>query len=81
MFLVKTKEGKDWALLNPSEKAKKYARELKEKKKYTNTFILNTDEKGKPLSFKHVERYYRTGYLNARKDSANCFTYLRKKGK
>lgn len=59
---IKTKTGKKIVLLNPSEKAKRYARQMKNGK---------VTETGKRLS--RTDLAWRAGYLQARKDSANAF--------
>lgn len=59
---IKTKTGKKIVLLNPSEKAKRYARQMKHGK------VMET---GKQLS--RTDLAWRAGYLQARKDSANAF--------
>ena len=59
---IKTKTGKKIVLLNPSEKAKRYARQMKHGK---------VTETGKQLS--GIDLAWRAGYLQARKDSANAY--------
>ncbi len=56
---VKTKSGKDFFLLNPAEKGRRAAAELKAN---ANCFT------GEQLS--NAQRSYRAGYLAARQDSA-----------
>ena len=67
-----TKGNKTVTLLNPSEKGRKFAKELKEGVKRTNAgpFKLTPDKKAIHLNEK--ERAYRSGYLDAQKDSAKC---------
>ncbi len=76
---ITTKKGKRITLLNPSEKAEKYADELRNNIRYTNDGKYKADKDGvvDPLSKSH--RAYRSGYLYARKDSANCYKHSRKK--
>lgn len=76
---IKRKNGKEVTLLNPSEKGSKFASELKRGFKLTNSgsFKLDNDKKGIRLNDK--ERAYRSGYLDARKDSANCWKSQKKK--
>lgn len=69
----RTKKGKDVVLLNPSEKAGKYALELRDKKRYTNGMIPKTDGSGKEMALTKEQAAFRSGYLQAQKDSANCF--------
>ncbi len=64
--LIKTKSGKEIALLNPSERAKKYSRELKHGKK----------RNGQPLT--EAEAGFRMGVLNER--SLQAKIYNRKHG-
>ena len=74
-----TKGNKTVTLLNPSEKGAKFAKELKSGIKRTNSgsFKLTSDKKAIHLNDK--ERAYRSGYLDAQKDSANCWKAKRKK--
>ena len=65
---VKTKSGKTFTLLNPSEKGAKAAVELRSGRNiYTGEYLSDTQ-----LAF-------RSGYLAAQKDSAQCFNAKRKK--
>ncbi len=64
----KSKNGKDFTLLNPDEKARKSAVELKTGKNvYTGETLTAT------------QKAYRSGYLASRKDSANCYNAKNKK--
>lgn len=63
-----TKTGKKIILRNPAEKAKRYARQLK------NGYVTETGEK-----ITKDGRAYRAGYLDSRKDSAKAWKYNRKK--
>lgn len=72
-FKFKNDDGRDVTLLNPSERSKKFATELKEKKRYTNDGELKKDKDGKPLELTAVQRAYRSGYLNSRKDNAGAY--------
>ena len=69
---VKTQSGKTITLLNPSEKAEKFAKELKHGVKRTNSgsFKLN---KGKAIKLTPTEASYRSGYLDARQDNAKAY--------
>lgn len=79
---VKSKTGKTVTLLNPSEKGKKYATELKTGVKQTNAGVKKKDEKGKPIKLNKQSKAYRAGYLDAQKDSAKCYKARQaKKGK
>ncbi len=76
---VTTRKGKTITLLNPAEKGRKYAAELKKGVKATNDHRIKNDEKGNPLRLNKVERSYRSGYLDARRDNANCYKSKKKK--
>lgn len=67
--LIKTKNGKKIILLNPSERGKRYSRELKNGKKYDGT----------PLS--DTEAAFRMGVLNERKMQAKIYNKKFKKGR
>jgi len=60
--LIRTKNGKSIVLLNPSEKGKRYARQMKAGK------VRETGKELKPTDYA-----FRAGYLAAQKDSANAF--------
>ena len=78
---ITTKKGKTITLLNPSEKGKKFAAELRNNTRYTNDKKKKADKDGVLLSLSDTQRAYRSGYLDARKDSANCYKHsLKKKG-
>lgn len=68
-----TKKGKKITLLNPSEKGAKYAKELKEGRKRTNSGSYKLDENKKSIKLTDIERAYRGGYLDAQKDSAKAY--------
>lgn len=76
---ITTKKGKTITLLNPSEKGEKYADELRNNIRYTNDGKYKADKDGVVDSLSKTQRAYRSGYLDARKDSANCYKYLKKK--
>jgi hypothetical protein len=73
MKLFKTKKGKEIALLNPSEKGGKFARELRTGKAETNKGELKLNDNGQPKKLNKQQRAYRSGYLSAQKDSANAY--------
>ena len=75
-----TKNGKTLVLLNPFEKGAKFARELKEGVKRTNAGSFKLDSNKKSIRLGEKERAYRSGYLDARKDSANCYKAKKRKG-
>ena len=60
--VVKTKTGKKIILLNPNEKAKRYARQLK---------VGKVRETGKKLS--NSDRAFRVGYISAQHDNAKAY--------
>ena len=71
-------------LLNPQERGIKYSLELKHKKALTNDFYRKMDpETGKQKRLSKEQLAFRSGYLQARKDSAKAYkskhpTYKRK---
>lgn len=65
--------------MNPSEKGKKFAAELRNNTRYTNNNKAKTDKDGVIQSLSDTQRAYRSGYLDARKDSANCYKHSLKK--
>lgn len=67
------KNGKDVILLNPAEKGKKYAKELKDNIHLTNDYVVKKNDKGKAQKLSKTSRAYRAGYLASRKDSANAY--------
>lgn len=79
--VVKSKIGKNVTLLNPAEKGKKYAAELKAKVRCTNDHRIKRDKNGKKLGLSKAQRAYRVGYLTARSDSAKAYNSNRKKRK
>lgn len=79
--VVKSKSGKNVTLLNPAEKGKKYAAELKAKVRCTNDHHIKRDKNGKKLGLSKAQRAYRAGYLTARSDSAKAYNSNRKKRK
>jgi len=79
MRLFKTKKGKEIALLNPAEKGKKFSEELKTKTRQTNQGEVKVDKDGKPSRLTKQQAAYRSGYLEARKDSAKAYKFNQKK--
>ena len=63
----KTKNGKVFTLLNPSEKGKKAAWELKHGGNYFTGEAL-----------KNTQKSYRSGYLAARSDEAKAYNWNKK---
>ena len=79
---ITTKNNKKITLLNPAEKGKKYAKELKNKKHYLNANgfrSLKKSDDGKEIKLTKAEASYRMGYLAARKDSANAYKAKKRK--
>ena len=70
---VKSRNGKDVTLLNPSEKGRKYADELRNGVKQTNEGMLKWGDDGKPERLTDKAKAYRAGYLDAQKDSAKAY--------
>ena len=70
---IKSKKGIDVVLLNPSEKARKFADELGNGVKQTNTGMIKFDKSGKPVKLTDTEKSFRSGYLQARQDNAKAF--------
>jgi hypothetical protein len=66
-------QGKPVTLLNPAEKSRKYAKEIKDNRRYTNDGRLKTDKAGTPLSLDEKQRSYRAGYLDSRSDNAKAY--------
>ena len=67
-------------LLNPAEKGRKFADEIKAKTKLTHRGQVKVDYKtGEIMELTKAERAYRAGYLDARKDSAKAYNANKKK--
>ena len=79
MRVFERKDGKKVTLLNPSEKGAKFAKELKQGVNRTNSVQFKVDKNKKAIRLSDKERAYRSGYLDARKDSANCFKAKKRK--
>ena len=77
--ILTTADGKVIRLMNPAEKGKKAAFELKTGVKYTNLGQVKTDKNGTPIKLKPKEKSWRSGYLDARSDNAKA--YKAKNGK
>lgn len=70
---VINRNGKAVTLLNPAEKGRKYAHELRTGHKFTNDGVLKKDGKGKAIPLSDSDKKYRCGYLNSRKDGAGAW--------
>ena len=75
---VTRKDGKQITLLNPSEKATKFANELATGIRKTNDGNYKPDKFG-DVGLSKEQRAYRSGYLDARKDSAKAWKHNQKK--
>lgn len=67
------KNGKRVIFANPSDKARKYASELKSKQKLTYSGEVKKDKNGKKIKLNKASASYRIGYLQARSDNAKVF--------
>lgn len=72
-WVGKNRKGKTVMLLNPSEKASKFAFEISQKKRVTN------DMTGIKGDLNKEQQAYRAGYLDARKDSAKAYNHKQRK--
>ena len=70
---INPKTGNVHYLLTPAGKGKKYSHELKTGKRFTNSGQPKTDKNGNHLSLYKNQKTWRSGYLEARKDNANCY--------
>lgn len=73
MATIIYKNGKKIVLLNPAEKGAKAAAELKTGYRITNDKQYKADEHGYVIPLTDTQKAWRSGYLAARKDSANCY--------
>ena len=80
MQTITTKKGKTVTLLNPNEKARKFADELRNKSKQTNDGHSKFNKSGKPSYLTEKESAFRSGYLEARRDSAKLYKWKKDKG-
>ena len=72
-YWTNPKTGEVKVLLNPALKARKYAIEMKRNVRYCNDGTLKVNRYGYPIRLSQKGKSYRAGYLQARKDSANCY--------
>ena len=75
---VRSRNGKEVTLLNPAEKAAKFAGELRTGIRKTNDGRYKADKHGE-VGLSKEGRAYRAGYLDARADSAAAYKHSRKK--
>ena len=71
-IVVKSKKGKNVTLLNPAERAEKFALELETGKKQTNNGEWKK-KNGQWVELTKTEAAFRSGYLQARKDNAKAY--------
>lgn len=76
---VRSRSGKTVTLLNPAEKGRKYAAELRAGIKCTNDHKIKRTKSGAAIGLDRVERSYRAGYLQARSDNAKCYNAKHKR--
>lgn len=60
-------------LLNPSEKGRKYASEMRTGRALTNDFKRKKNNKGSNIKLTKIQLAYRAGYLDHVKDSNRAF--------
>ena len=75
---IKDKKGRTRTLLNPSEKGAKFAAELRTGIRKTNDGRNKADKNG-DVGLTKEQRAYRSGYLDAQKDSARAWKHSQKK--
>ncbi|MFQ6749344.1 MAG: hypothetical protein ACLRFR_00690 [Clostridia bacterium] len=67
--VVTNKNGKKVTLVNPNEKAAKFAREMKTGLKFTNDGEYKRTKTGAIMNLNKAERAYRAGYLQHARES------------
>lgn len=77
--IIRSKNGGPITLLNPAEKGKKYAKELRTGYKYTNDGFVKKNKNGKVIKLGKEERAYRGGYLDSRQDNSKAYKSKRSK--
>lgn len=78
--VVTFKDGSTKTLLTPSGKGEKFAEELRTNIRKTNGGTIKRDEYAMPMELTNEQRAYRSGYLEAQKDSARIYS-AKKRGK
>ena len=76
---VVNRKGKKVTLLNPSERSRKFATELKHNVAITNDGVKKKTKSGKVKHLSDTQKAFRSGYLQARKDNAKAFIARKKK--
>ena len=79
VVVVRNKKGKQIRLMNPNQKAMKYAEELKNNMHFTNFGEVKTTKSGKIKRLNDNQKSWRSGYLTARKDNARAYKYNQRK--
>lgn len=77
--VVNKKTGNVRVLLNPAQKGRKYAVELKHGKALTNSMQRKRTKNGSQKVLSKSAKAYRAGYLDARKDNAKCYKAKKKR--
>lgn len=73
MTFLQSRNGKMICLLSPKRKGNKYAAELRDNRRYTNSGKTKIAQNGKPLTLNKQQKAFRCGYLTARKDIGKAF--------
>ena len=68
-----TADGNAFALLTPTGKGAKYAKEIRDGTRYTNLGVQKVNANGNPVRLTKAQRAYRAGYLDHGKDSARAY--------
>ena len=76
---VTNRRGKRITLLNPSERSRKFAVELKHNIAITNDGVKKRTKSGKVKFLSPTQKAFRSGYLQARKDNNKAFIGRKKK--
>ncbi|MGN0804995.1 MAG: hypothetical protein ACI4MS_06400 [Candidatus Coproplasma sp.] len=71
--IVHFKDGSSTVLLTPSGKGEKYSSELKTGISTRNDGSIKKDEYGYPVDLTSEQRAFRSGYLQAQKDSSKAY--------
>ncbi|MBQ8145498.1 MAG: hypothetical protein IJZ04_05300 [Clostridia bacterium] len=74
------KTGKLFTYLTPSERAEKFACELKSGNRSSTAGEAYLDENNNPIKLSKEARAFRAGYLDAQKDSAKAYKHRMAKG-
>ena len=79
--VVNKRTGNVSVLLNPAQKGRKYAVELKHGQALTNGLQRKRTKNGSLKKLTPKQKAYRAGYLDARKDNAKCYKAKKKKNR